>query len=291
MPIRTLRAVAGALDVRVDGRAARVGRGARPAPRRGSLGDARGAGAAVRRRCRTGSSLPEVTFSIYGERGAIDVLAWHEPTRSLLVIELKTELVDMQETVGTLDRKVRLAMKIARERGWDPLTVSTLAADRRVAVQPAGGRRHAAMLGQRFPADGHAMTRWLRQPAGGSHALSFLSSDAPGRALDDGSRRSARVRPAAAPHGPRWPGSHSLTAGGMRYSAVRVDSSSRGRGIDQRRPKRPSAVTRPRGCTGARCHTPVRWPARAPARTTACTIERTFCAQPRPAVDDRLARC
>ena len=45
-------------------------------------------------------AVPEVTFSIYGERGAIDILAWHEPTRSLLVIELKTELVDIQETSG-----------------------------------------------------------------------------------------------------------------------------------------------------------------------------------------------
>jgi len=28
---------------------------------------------------------PEVSFAIYGERGVIDVLAWHEPSRSLLV--------------------------------------------------------------------------------------------------------------------------------------------------------------------------------------------------------------
>ena len=33
---------------------------------------------------------PEVSFSFYGERGVIDVLAWHEARRMLLVIELKT---------------------------------------------------------------------------------------------------------------------------------------------------------------------------------------------------------
>src|SRR5215218_4954031 len=57
-------------------------------------------------------AVPEVTFSEFGERGSIDILAWHAPSRSLLVIELKTELVDLQDTVGTvgtLDRKVRLA--------------------------------------------------------------------------------------------------------------------------------------------------------------------------------------
>ena len=31
---------------------------------------------------------PEASFSIYGERGVIDALAWHPLTRSLLVVEL-----------------------------------------------------------------------------------------------------------------------------------------------------------------------------------------------------------
>lgn len=68
--------------------------------------------------------VPEVSFSIYGERGVIDILAWHLATASLLVIELKTAIVDVQELVGTLDRKVRLAPRIAAERGWSPRTVS-----------------------------------------------------------------------------------------------------------------------------------------------------------------------
>ena len=71
------------------------------------------------------AAVPEVTFSVFGERGSVDILAWHARSRSLLVIELKTELVDLQETVSTLDRKVRLAMKIARGRGWEPASVST----------------------------------------------------------------------------------------------------------------------------------------------------------------------
>jgi hypothetical protein len=32
---------------------------------------------------------PEVSFSIYGERGIIDQLAWHAATSHLLVVELK----------------------------------------------------------------------------------------------------------------------------------------------------------------------------------------------------------
>jgi len=33
---------------------------------------------------------PEVSYSIYGERGVIDILAWHPGRRALLIIELKT---------------------------------------------------------------------------------------------------------------------------------------------------------------------------------------------------------
>lgn len=37
---------------------------------------------------------PEVTFSIYGERGAIDIVAWHPGRRALLIIEAKSEIGD-----------------------------------------------------------------------------------------------------------------------------------------------------------------------------------------------------
>ena len=55
---------------------------------------------------------------VRGERGVIDILAWHAATRTLLIIELKTEIVDVSELMGTLDKKVRLAPDVARARGW-----------------------------------------------------------------------------------------------------------------------------------------------------------------------------
>jgi transcriptional regulator with XRE-family HTH domain len=117
---------------------------------------------------------PEASFAIYGERGVIDILAWHAPTRSLLVIELKTELVDLQETVGTLDRKVRLAARVAAERGWNPATVSSWL----VVAEGSTNRRrvaaHRAMLRAAFPGDGRSIQAWLRAPAGRVAALSFL---------------------------------------------------------------------------------------------------------------------
>jgi transcriptional regulator with XRE-family HTH domain len=121
-------------------------------------------------------AVPEVTFAIYGERGAVDILAWHAGTRTLLVIELKTELVDVQETVRTLDRKVRLAPRIAAERGWVPDTVASWLV---VAEGPTNRRRvaaHRAMLRAALPVDGRTVMGWLTSPCGSIAALSFLSS-------------------------------------------------------------------------------------------------------------------
>lgn len=117
---------------------------------------------------------PEVSFAIYSERGVIDILAWHPATRTLLVIELKTELIDPQELVGTMDRRRRLAARIVEARGWRPTNVATwvILADTRT------NRRHVAqhrrLLRRAFPANGHAMRSWLRRPSGPVAALSFL---------------------------------------------------------------------------------------------------------------------
>jgi hypothetical protein len=64
------------------------------------------------------SFVPEVSFAIYGDRGVIDILCFHAGRQALLVIELKTDIVDVNELVGTLDRKARLASQIARDRAW-----------------------------------------------------------------------------------------------------------------------------------------------------------------------------
>lgn len=117
---------------------------------------------------------PEVSFSIFGERGVIDVLGWHQEARVVLVIELKTEFVDINEAMGTLDRKVRLAERIARERGWDPIAVSAwlVVADTRTNRRALAA--HATVLRAKYPADGRTIRSWLRRPVGRVLALSFM---------------------------------------------------------------------------------------------------------------------
>lgn len=119
---------------------------------------------------------PEVSFSIYGERGVIDIVAWHATCRMLLVIELKTELVEINELMGTVDRKRRLAAAIAEERGWDPASTSAwvVLAESRTNRRAVSG--HETVLRAKFPVDGRTMRGWLRRPRGRVDALSFLPS-------------------------------------------------------------------------------------------------------------------
>lgn len=117
----------------------------------------------------------EVSFSSFAERGVIDILAWHPPTRSLLIIELKTELVDPQQLVATMDRRTRLARRVAERFGWKPATVSCWVVLSEGSPNRRRARRHRGLLRTAFPAHGHAMRRWLRAPAGQIAALSFWS--------------------------------------------------------------------------------------------------------------------
>ena len=117
---------------------------------------------------------PEVSFSIYGERGIIDILAWHPARRVLLVIELKTEIVDVSGLLGSMDQRRRLAWRIARDRGWDPKVVSmwVVVADTRTNRRALAA--HAGVLRAKFPMDGRSMRRWLRDPSERVDALGFL---------------------------------------------------------------------------------------------------------------------
>jgi transcriptional regulator with XRE-family HTH domain len=174
LSVRTLRKIAAQLDVRVDviGRW-RGGDADRLLSRRHS-GLAQSVAASI---SAFGGWVvrPEVSFSIYGERGIIDQLCWHAETAHLLVIELKTEFVDMNDMLGVLDRKARLARTIAHERGVAPqlLSVWLIASDSSTNRHHA--REHAALIGARFPMDGRSFAAFLRKPTKATSGLAFWS--------------------------------------------------------------------------------------------------------------------
>jgi transcriptional regulator with XRE-family HTH domain len=106
----------------------------------------------------------EVTFSIYGERGSIDILAWHPGSGCLAVIEIKSSVADVGNTLIGLDRKRRLAPKIASERGWRATDVAMLliigagtTSRRRVA-------RHRDAFGAALPVPPKECLAWIRSP-------------------------------------------------------------------------------------------------------------------------------
>lgn len=120
----------------------------------------------------------EVSFAIWAERGVIDLLLWHPGRRALLIIEFKTELVDVGDLLSTMDRRRRLAHEIAKERGWFPRTVSTWVV---LAASRTNERRiaeHRTVLRNAYPADARRMRRWLRDPDGPIAALTTWAESA-----------------------------------------------------------------------------------------------------------------
>ena len=205
LALDTLMAVAAALDIRID---------FVPRWRGGDLDRMLGAGHGrmheqLARRFRRHApwiAIPEVSFSVYGERGVIDILAFHPGRRQLLVIELKTQLVDVQELLSAVDRYRRLAPRLAADRGWAIDGASTWVVMRDTTTNRRRVAAHATVLRAALPDDGRTLRRWLRDPAGRVAALSFLPDEHRGtrRSSFAGQQRVRRPRPRSGQ--PREPG-------------------------------------------------------------------------------------
>jgi transcriptional regulator with XRE-family HTH domain len=185
-----LEAILGALDARLDLRALWNG------PELDRLLDAghAGLGASVKRRLERWGWLvrAEVSYSRYGERGRIDLLALHARSGVLLVVELKTELVDVQALLGSLDAKARLARTVAADLGWDARSVVPAI----VFVEHRTTRDRLARLDvlfDRYALRGRAALSWVRRPGPGPVPSGLLWFTATASARQPGMR--ARYRP------------------------------------------------------------------------------------------------
>jgi transcriptional regulator with XRE-family HTH domain len=146
---------------------------------------------------------PEASYSIYGERGRIDLLAFHPTTGTLEVAECKTGIWDLQDLLGRLDAKVRLAPKVAAERGWPVRRVvpALVVADGRTARRRV--EQYPALF-DRFDTRGWAAKAWVQdpsRPAGGVLAFVKLPDATTGR-LRRAGRRRVRLRRAAVARSP-----------------------------------------------------------------------------------------
>jgi transcriptional regulator with XRE-family HTH domain len=105
----------------------------------------------------------EVSFNHYGDRGRYDMLAFHRTTRVVLVIEVKTAFGDLQDTIGRLVVKMRVAASVVRPLGWRPsafvpvLVLAEVTTARRVVSD------HPIVFA-RFTERGRSALSWMQSP-------------------------------------------------------------------------------------------------------------------------------
>ena len=135
--------------------------------------------------------VAEVSFNHFGDRGRIDLLAYHAASGAVLVIEIKTVIADVQSLLGSLDVKVRLAPKLAATRGWQPRSVTPML----LVLDTRTNRRRIRDHQQLFAGlavRGWAARSWLREPEGDPGGL-LLFQVLPNRDESD-VRRAGRQR-------------------------------------------------------------------------------------------------
>lgn len=113
----------------------------------------------------------EVSFNRYGDRGRIDLLAWHPTQRIMVVGEVKTEIADVQALLGGMDTKVRVAANLARSLGLPPprsVVPMLLVADG--STNRDRVKRFGALF-SRFSGRGRVAMGWLRRPVGSASGL------------------------------------------------------------------------------------------------------------------------
>jgi transcriptional regulator with XRE-family HTH domain len=124
----------------------------------------------------------EASFSIRGERGSVDVLAWHRESAAIAVSEVKSVVPDAQATIAPIDRKGRLAPLIARDRGW---TCRVVARFLFVGDSRTSRRRieaHEPTWRAAFPTDRATALAWLESPIGPAPAALLFVRPARGAA-------------------------------------------------------------------------------------------------------------
>lgn len=119
----------------------------------------------------------EVTYSIYGERGSIDILAVHPGLRIALVVEVKSELTSIEAMGRKLDEKERLVRtQLCMERfGWKPVVTGRIVVLPHSDAARRNVERNGSLLHALLPARGNDVRSWLRAPSGPLAGILFVA--------------------------------------------------------------------------------------------------------------------
>ena len=123
-----------------------------------------------------------------------------------MVVELKTAIVDVDELIGTLDRKRRLAARIAVARDWAARSVSAWL----IVGDSSANRRRVAdlrtLLTAALPRDGRSLAPLFLHPERGPESRIAFWSNLPGVKVGHqvvALQRAVRGRPTAREPEPR----------------------------------------------------------------------------------------
>jgi hypothetical protein len=118
----------------------------------------------------------EVTFSEFGERGSIDILATNREARAVAVCEVKSVIGSLEETNRVLDVKERLAPTVVFTRfGWRPAVVGRILILPRDSTVQRVIASHPITMSGLYPARAREIRAWLRHPAKPLRGIWFVS--------------------------------------------------------------------------------------------------------------------
>jgi len=83
----------------------------------------------------------------------------------MLSIETKTRIVDLQDLLATMDRRLRLLPAIGKAEGWDPRHFGSLLVLPEETWARNRLRQYAAVFDAALPARTVEIRRWLAEPA------------------------------------------------------------------------------------------------------------------------------
>jgi hypothetical protein len=111
---------------------------------------------------------------------------------ALLVIEVKSRVFDVQDTIAGLNRKTRIVPGlVARERGRRIASIGRLLVLGEASANRAAVARHPEVFAAALPSRGAVVRGWLREPQGPLAGILFLSD------THDVSVKKASTRPGA----------------------------------------------------------------------------------------------
>lgn len=119
--------------------------------------------------------VAEYTFNHYGDRGSVDLVAWHEASRTLLLVEVKSRITNLQDLFARFATKLRIVPNLlAGERGWKPQAVGRL-----IALPGTTGNRsivasHRDLFDASYPARAREINRWLQDPTSDLGGVWFI---------------------------------------------------------------------------------------------------------------------